>query len=136
MIHAPELCVSDLETNDVVRLHADGTFTIVGRADNVVNSGGVKIQIEEEEHRLKELISVPFALTSVPDRQLGEALVLLLVRDFPMDDADLFSAMKAFLPRYHVPRHILRVETVPVAGNGKVNRKACRELALGVGAVR
>ena len=77
-------------------LYDDGTFMIVGRADNVVNSGGVKIQIEEEEHRLKELISVPFALTSVPDRQLGEALVLLLVRDFPMDDADLFSAMKLF----------------------------------------
>ena len=59
VIHAPELCSSDLETNDVVRLHADGTFTIVGRADNVVNSGGVKIQIEEEERRLKELIDVP-----------------------------------------------------------------------------
>ena len=103
---------------------------------NVVNSGGVKIQIEEEERWLKELIGVPFALTSVPDRQLGEALVLLLVRDFPMDDADLFGAMKAFLPRYHVPRHILRVEAVPVAGNGKVDRKACRELALGVGVVR
>ena len=136
VIHAPELCVSDLETNDVARLYDDGTFMSVGRADNVVNSGGVKIQIEEEERWLKELIGVPFALTSVPDRQLGEALVLLLVRDFPMDDADLFGAMKAFLPRYHVPRHILRVEAVPVAGNGKVDRKACRELALGVGAVR
>ena len=86
MIHAPELCSSDLETNDVVRLHADGTFTIVGRADNVVNSGGVKIQIEEEERRLKE--------------------------------------------------HILRVAAVPVAGNGKIDRKACRELALEAGAIR
>ena len=71
VIHA-----SDLERNDVAHLHADGTFTIEGRADNVVNSGCVKIQIEEEERRLKELIDVPFALTSVPDRRLGEALVL------------------------------------------------------------
>lgn len=136
VIHAPELCSSDLETNDVVRLHADGTFTIVGRADNVVNSGGVKIQIEEEERRLKELIDVPFALTSVPDRRLGEALVLLVIRDFPMDDVGLFDAMKALLPRYHVPRHILRVAAVPVAGNGKIDRKACRELALEAGAIR
>ena len=135
VIHAPELCSSDLETNDVARLHADGTFTIVGRADNVVNSGGVKIQIEEEERRLKELIDVPFALTSVPDRWLGEALVLLVIRDFPMDDVGLFDAMKALLPRYHVPRHILRVAVVPVAGNGKIDRKACRELALEAGAV-
>ena len=42
VIHAPELCVSDLETNDVARLYDDGTFMIVGRADNVVNSGGRK----------------------------------------------------------------------------------------------
>ena len=136
VIHAPELCSSDLETNDVAHLHADGTFTIEGRADNVVNSGGVKIQIEEEERRLKELIDVPFALTSVPDRRLGEALVLLVIRDFPMDDVGLFDAMKALLPRYHVPRHILRVAAVPVAGNGKIDRKACRELALEAGAIR
>ena len=120
----------------MVRLHADGTFTDRGRADNVVNSGGVKIQIEEEERRLKELIDVPFALTSVPDRRLGEALVLLVIRDFPMDDVGLFDAMKALLPRYHVPRHILRVAAVPVAGNGKIDRKACRELALEAGAIR
>ena len=112
VIHAPELCSSDLETNDVAHLHADGTFTIEGRADNVVNSGGVKIH-----------------------RWLGEALVLLVIRDFPMDDVGLFDAMKALLPRYHVPRHILRVAAVPVAGNGKIDRKACRELALEAGAV-
>lgn len=62
--------------------------------------------------------------------------MLLVIRDFPMDDVGLFDAMKALLPRYHVPRHILRVAAVPVAGNGKIDRKACRELALEAGAIR
>ncbi|MCD8317668.1 MAG: AMP-binding protein [Paraprevotella sp.] len=130
VIHAPEVCASDLETNDVVRLHADGTFTIVGRADNTVNSGGIKMQIEEEEQRIKSFISVPFALTSVPDVRLGEALVLVLYEDYPTDDAVLDDILKSALPRYHAPRHIVRVTAVPTTGNGKINRKACRELAL------
>ena len=129
VIHAPEVCEEDLETNDVAHLHADGTFTIVGRADNTVNSGGVKIQIEEDERRLKPLIAVPFALTAVADSRLGEALVLLLADTCGADDASLVARMKSCLPRYHVPRHILRVAEVPHTENGKVDRGACRRLA-------
>lgn len=129
VIHAPEVCEEDLETNDVAHLHADGTFTIVGRADNTVNSGGVKIQIEEDERRLKPLIAVPFALTAVADSRLGEALVLLLADTCGADDAALVARMKSCLPRYHVPRHILRVPEVPQTENGKVDRAACRRLA-------
>ena len=113
----------------LARLYADGTFAIVGRADNTVNSGGVKIQIEEEERRLGEWIHVPFALSSVPDACLGEMLVMLVDHRCPMDDADLLSGMKARLPRYHAPRQVFRVAEVPQTGNGKIDRKACRELA-------
>lgn len=129
VIQAPGICDGDLATNDVARLYADGTFAIVGRADNTVNSGGVKIQIEEEERRLGEWIHVPFALSSVPDACLGEMLVMLVDHRCPMDDADLLSGMKARLPRYHAPRQVFRVAEVPQTGNGKIDRKACRELA-------
>lgn len=131
VIHAPEVCAADLETNDVVRLHGDGTFTVVGRADNTVNSGGIKIQIEEEERRLKAFIPVPFALTSVPDERLGEALVLLLDAACPADDALLMAEMRSRLPRYHAPRRIVRVSEVPRTENGKTDRGACRRLAGG-----
>ena len=131
VVHAPEVCAADLETNDVVRLHGDGTFTVVGRADNTVNSGGIKIQIEEEELRLKAFIPVPFALTSVPDERLGEALVLLLDAACPADDAFLMAEMRSRLPRYHAPRRIVRVSEVPRTENGKTDRRACRRLAEG-----
>ena len=131
VIHAPDLCSNDLVTNDVARLYADGTFTIIGRAENTVNSGGIKIQIEEEEKRLKECIATPFALTSVADERLGEALVLLIDNHYPADDDTLMSDIKSRMPRYHAPRKIIRVEKVPQTENGKINRKACRELAMG-----
>ena len=130
VIHAPQICATDLETNDVVHLYPNGMFTVVGRADNTVNSGGIKIQIEEEERRLRSCITVPFALTSVPDTRLGEALVLLVVSDLSIDDTSLFRKMKTILDCYHVPRYIVRVEAVPLTGNGKIDRKACRELAF------
>lgn len=129
VIHAPEICAEDVVTNDVVHLHDDGTFTVVGRADNTVNSGGIKIQIEEEEQRLKAFVTVPFALTSVPDARLGEALVLLVDDRCALDNAALSAEAKARLPRYHAPRHIVRVAGIPYTENGKVDRKGCRKLA-------
>lgn len=130
VVHAPGICDGELVTNDVARLYADGTFTVIGRADNTVNSGGVKIQIEEEEERLAEWLHVPFALSSVPDARLGEMLVLLIDSRCPMDDEALLAGMKSRLPRYHAPHRIFRVMGVPQVGNGKIDRKACREMAL------
>ena len=129
VVHAPEVCAAVLETNDVVRLHADGRFEVVGRADNTVNSGGVKIQIEEEEQRLKDFVPVPFALTAVSDERLGEALVLLVDAACPLPDEALLTEAKRRLPRYHAPRHVVRVEAVPLAGNGKTDRQSCRRIA-------
>lgn len=129
VVHAPELCAAPLLTHDVVRLFADGSFMVCGRTDNVVNSGGVKIQIEEDEARLRAVIPGRIALTAVPDARLGEALVLLVEEALSWSDEALRHRMLGCLPRYHVPRHILRVERIPETGNGKTDRRKCRQLA-------
>lgn len=56
IIDAPLVCKETLHTNDIAQISADGSFRIIGRKDNVINSGGVKIQIEEVEEKLKPLI--------------------------------------------------------------------------------
>lgn len=122
VIDAPMLC-GRLETNDRVRIHADGRFEVLGRRDNVFNSGGVKIQIEEDEMLLRTVIRVPFALTSVSDVRLGQAVVLLVAGDFEERKLD------GCLPKYHFPHHVWRVGKIPETGNGKIDRKACRQLA-------
>ena len=71
MINAPLVCDDTLQTNDIARIYPDGSFTILGRKDNVINSGGIKVQAEEIERLLQSSIPVPFVITSVPDRRLG-----------------------------------------------------------------
>ena len=66
MINAPLVCDDTLQTNDIARIYPDGSFTILGRKDNVINSGGIKVQAEEIEKLLQSFIPVPFVLTSVP----------------------------------------------------------------------
>lgn len=98
-----------------------------GRKDNIINSGGIKIQPEEVEKKLRPFIRAPFAVTSVPDKRLGEALVLLVE-----DSGGRLEACPdwlAQLPPYHRPKRIRYVKELPGAGNGKVDRAGCRRLA-------
>ena len=55
MINAPLVCDDTLQTNDIARIYPDGSFTILGRNDNVINSGGIKVQAEEIEKLLHRL---------------------------------------------------------------------------------
>ena len=119
----------DIVTNDVGKVFPDGTFVVCGRADNVVNSGGVKIQLEEDEVLLRTFIDVPFALTSVKDVRLGEALVLLVDKRYKKSDTDLLDGMKKILSQYHIPKYIFRLEAIPMSGNAKLNRHECQKLA-------
>lgn len=135
VINAPRVCDQVLHTNDMARLYPDGSFTILGRKDNVINSGGIKIQAEEVEKALYPLIPVPFAITSVDDARLGQAVTLLVQQDSSQkgelqEVETLKQLIRRHLPPYHCPRHILFVPQLPMTGNGKIDRNACRSLAL------
>lgn len=128
-IDAPLVADGRLETNDMAELLPDGRFTILGRKDNMINSGGIKIQIESVEKALRPLISANFALTAVPHPKFGEALVLLVEGAGEDEDDRLRERMERHLPPYHVPKHILAVDRIPLTGTGKISRAECRRLA-------
>lgn len=127
VIKAPLICGEVLQTNDIACLYPDGSFTIAGRKDNVINSGGIKIQAEEMEKRLRPFIPVPFVVTSVPDPRLGQALTLLIAGQ--VDVRELESKLQTVLDAYHRPRHIFMTESIPQTENGKIDRAGCRILA-------
>ena len=127
VIKAPLICGEVLQTNDIACLYSDGSFTIAGRKDNVINSGGIKIQAEEMEKRLRPFIPVPFVVTSVPDPRLGQALTLLIAGQ--VDVRELESKLQTVLDAYHRPRHIFMTESIPQTENGKTDRAGCRILA-------
>ena len=105
VIDAPLVCDERLVTNDVARLLPDGSFAIIGRKDNIINSGGIKIQIEEVEERLRPYLDRPYAITAAPDPRLGEAVVLLLASNLR---GEMLTEVLASLPKYLRPRHIIK----------------------------
>lgn len=128
VINAPAVCQSTLTTNDRAELAPDGKrFRIIGRLDNVVCSGGIKLQIEEIERKLQPHIGVPFMLTKRPNAALGEMMVLL-VED---EDAERWmNVCHHILPRYERPRQAIAVGHIPLTPTGKPARKKAEEMAI------
>lgn len=125
-IDAPALCPQPLSTNDLceIRQTAHGTeFCILGRRDNVICSGGIKLSLETLETQLGDL-GVPYLLTAVPDALLGEALCLLHCGPHPSEEL-----LRERLGRYEQPRHIFRVDQLPMTETGKIARSEARILA-------
>ena len=124
-IEAPALCPEKLLTNDLVDLLPDGRFHILGRADNTIISGGVKVQAEELERLLRPFLSKPFMITWIADARLGQSVVLLSEESSPES-----LCQSADLPPYWRPRHWLRVDKIPLTETGKPARAAAHELAV------
>lgn len=122
-ICAPAVCATRLTTNDIAELRTlpggGQEFRIVGRADNVICSGGIKIQAEEVERRLEGHISVPFMVTWRRDERLGQAVALVLEGG---DTTEAKKACETLLPRHWMPRHIETVARLPRTETGKVKR--------------
>lgn len=120
--------VSDtiIYTNDVAEILSDGRFRILGRKDNIINSGGIKMQVEEIEDSLRPVISENFAVTSVPHPQFGEAMVLLI----PCSRRISQEQINFLLPAFQRPKYILETESIPLTETGKIDRVACKKLAL------
>jgi len=127
VIDAPAVCPTPLTTNDRASLAADGRrFRILGRRDNVICSGGIKLQTEEIERKLRTRLHVPFMVTKRRDAALGEAVVLL-VED---RDTEQYQAVcRDTLYKYERPKLILSVERIPLTETGKPARKEAEEMA-------
>ena len=128
IIHAPAVNPDRLATNDLAELGADGRFRVLGRKDNTINTGGVKVQVEQVEAALQPHLPFPFAVTSAPDPKFGERIVLL-VEGVPATHPLLAPAFAA-LPPYWRPKQVVSVAALPKTGTGKPDRAEARRLAL------
>ena len=129
VINAPLVCAERLVTNDIAEL-SSGTdpevkFRILGRKDNVICSGGIKIQIEMVERQLRPHLQAPFLITKRPDAKFGEAVVLLTEGTVP----EAQEVCERILPKYHQPRVYLHVDQIPLTATGKPARQQAEQLA-------
>ena len=141
VIDAPAVCDGPLVTNDIAELapqtlhfsppffegqRLSPRFRILGRKDNVICSGGVKIQIEEVENLLKLHVRVPYIITKTLDERLGEQVVMLTES---ADIAALQDICREVLPKYWQPRRILTVDRLPLTATGKPARAEAERIA-------
>ena len=138
VIDAPQVCAETLVTNDIVQIEPyiynkveKLRFRIKGRKDNVICSGGIKIQIEEVETLLKPHLEKPFMLAKKKNGKFGEIAVLLTededikrveatVRRLLSDESEKSSDHKKY--KYWIPKEFRYVEHLPLTETGKPKR--------------
>ena len=121
VIDAPMVCHEQLITNDIAIFHEDGRrFRIIGRRDNVICSGGIKLHIEELEERLRPHMPCPYAITKRPDAKFGEVAILAI--EGQADQEELMRICRQHLPAYGIPKAIISIPAIPMTETGKIAR--------------
>lgn len=128
VIDAPQVCAEPLVTNDIVEIESyiynkveKLRFRIKGRKDNVICSGGIKIQIEEVETLLKPYLEKPFMIAKKKDGKFGE-IAVLLTEDENMEKIEATVRRLLSDHKYWIPREYLHVNQLPLTETGKPKR--------------
>lgn len=149
VIDAPMLCDSPIVTNDMAEIREISTsegqntlaFRIIGRRDNVINSGGVKIQMEELERLMRPFLTMPYMVTKRKSEKFGEIVVLMVEKEGDDEGATveekselpilraIHKLLHRALPRYWEPRLYLSVDRIPMTETGKPNRALAQQMA-------
>ncbi|AFM06663.1 o-succinylbenzoate--CoA ligase [Corynebacterium pseudotuberculosis] len=104
----------------------DGILEVVGRLDNVIDSGGLKIHPEVLERKLCDVPGVTAAcVVGLPDRRFGH--IIVAAYEGNAHPTTIISALDD-LPRWQLPKDIRRVESLPLIGPGKVDRRGVTAL--------
>lgn len=128
VIDAPQVCAEPLVTNDIVEIESyiynkveKLRFRIKGRKDNVICSGGIKIQIEEVETLLKPYLEKPFMIAKKKDGKFGE-IAVLLTEDEEIQKVEATVRRLLSDHKYWIPREYLHVDQLPLTETGKPKR--------------
>lgn len=121
VIEAPDVSKEKVITNDMVQLNSTTTFEYLGRIDNVINSGGVKLFPEQIEAKLSPFISLSFIIASEKDETLGERLVLILECESNNISSTISEAFQ-YLSSYERPKKIYTFSKFPFTETGKIKR--------------
>jgi len=123
-----------LKTGDIARFDEDGFLYIEGRVSRFSKIGGEMVPHEAIEQKIVDLLDLsgrderPIAVVGVQDEAKGEALVLLSAVD--IDLAELRKKLQdTGFPNLWIPKHIQRIEAIPVLASGKLDLKKCQQRA-------
>jgi malonyl-CoA/methylmalonyl-CoA synthetase len=118
-------------TGDIAKIDADGYVTIVGRAKDLIITGGLNVYPKEVEQAIDALPGVTeSAVIGVPHPDFGEAVVAVLTAS--ADPGDVAAALGDRLAAFKLPKHVALVEELPRNAMGKVQKNLLRERFAGL----
>ena len=121
ILNTPHLSSSTITTSDIVELIDNKRFKFIGRIDNVINSGGIKIHPEDLETRVSNLFhNTRFFFSSLPDQLLGERLVLVI--ESKNSISNLESNLKKQLDTFEIPKTIFYTDYFLETKTKKIDR--------------
>ena len=123
VIDAPDVTAELVVTNDLVSIEGETQFKWLGRHDNVINSGGMKLIPEQIEEKLSSVIDQRFYVMGIDDSGLGEKMVLMIEGNG--DKEAIFDRIKSLgiLERFEMPKEIFFIESFKETPTGKVIRQ-------------
>lgn len=122
----------DILTNDIAQIHPDGTFSILGRFDNVIISGGKKIHPEEIETKIESRFNVAAMAVGIQDIKWGEKMILVVddstrQEDTFTKDDEIYEFCRLELNNEYIPKEIIHAP-IPRTPNGKPSREEARRI--------
>jgi O-succinylbenzoic acid--CoA ligase len=121
VIKSKELQLKNLKTRDIVELIDEKTFHWLGRADFVINSGGVKIHPEKVEQKIINVIdSTDFIISQIPDQKLGNKVVF--IGENHLDTPILKESIDKQLTKYERPKAYFFISSLIKTPSGKIDR--------------
>lgn len=119
---------------DFATVEADGSVRLLGRGSACINTGGEKVFPEEVEEVVKRFEGVRDAVcVGVPDPRFGERIVALIevpAGPASVSETEIIAWVKTQLAGYKAPRHVLVVDSIGRAANGKVDYKRLRQYSI------
>ncbi len=115
-------------TNDIVEIVDKDKFRLIGRFDNIINSGGVKIQLEKIEAAAEQVFedmqfSGRFFAYGIPDIKLGQKLILVVESKAPISNGnEIGQRFSEKLPKFEIPKEIFFVEKMIETPTGKIDK--------------
>jgi len=119
VVDAKYISDEKIVTNDIVNILSEKQFEWIGRIDNVINSGGIKLIPEQIEEKLSTLIPRRYFVYGQPDETLGEKLILYIEGE-PLDiEESVFNVLEKF----EKPKEIVFIPKFKETATGKIMRK-------------
>lgn len=121
IIDSEELKIKGLKTTDIVDLIDEKSFHWLGRADFVINSGGVKIHPEKVERKISNAIqSTDFIIGQIPDQKLGSKVIF--IGEKYLESTNLKEKIDKVLTKYERPKDYFFISSLIKTPSGKIDR--------------